>query len=260
MPHSHKTKDRLIHLRDVSWQRIVESEKAVERSFQQGRLVLSLAIGMLLVGFLLVGQWRGIVTYGQEYERQTDQDLAIIVQELTDENAALRDEVMRLEMRLFEAEADTQNEGEVLNEAAKEINGLRVIAGLEGAVGPGILVTIGDPEAMMLPEDFSAIMHELRAGGAEAIAVNGRRVSAGTGFAGETGRVEMDGLPLTRDYRVTAVGHPGNLEQSLTLPGGIESVLEAFPGVDVEIEQLEELRVGASEGGGFVLGTPVTEE
>jgi hypothetical protein len=101
MSQGHKTKERLIHLKDVSWQRIVESEKAVERSFQQGRLVLSLAAGLMLVGFLLVAQWRGIVTFGQQFERQTDQDLAIVVQELTEENGALRDEVMRLELRLF---------------------------------------------------------------------------------------------------------------------------------------------------------------
>ncbi len=182
MPQSHKTKDRLIHLRDVSWQRIMESEKAVERSFQRGRLVMSLAVGLMLVGFLLVAQWKGIVTYGQQYERQTDQDLALVVQELTTENGALRDEVMRLEIRLFEAEANTQSEGEVLNEAAKELNALRLISGLEDAVGPGIVVTVADPEGMLLPEDFASIVHELRAGGAEAIAVNGRRVIGSHGF------------------------------------------------------------------------------
>jgi len=260
VPHSHKTKDRLIHLRDVSWQRIMESEKVVERSFQKGRLVTSLAVGLMLVGFLLVAQWKGVVTYGQDYERRTDQDLALVVQELSGENGALRDEVLRLEMRLFEAEANTQNEGELLNEAAKELNALRVTAGLEAAVGPGIAVTVADPEGMLLPEDFAAIVHELRAGGAEALAVNGRRVLSRTGYSGDAGRVEMDGAPLTRDYRVTAVGHPGNLEQSLTLPGGMRSVLEAFPGVSVEIEQVEEIRVAAGDEQRFIVGTPVNEE
>jgi uncharacterized protein YlxW (UPF0749 family) len=260
MSQGHKTKERLIHLKDVSWQRLVESEKAVERSFQQGRLVLSLAAGLILVGFLLVAQWRGIVTYGQQSERQTDQDLAIVVQELTEENGALRDEVMRLELRLFEAQANTQGEGEVLNEAAKELNALRVMSGLQTALGPGVNVIVTDPEGMLLPEDFTTVVHELRAGGAEAIAVNGRRVSARTGFSGYTGYVEMEGVPLTRDYRVTAIGNAANLEQSLTLPGGIQSVLEAFPGVEVEIEQADELRVAGGEEQRYVIGTPVAEE
>jgi uncharacterized protein YlxW (UPF0749 family) len=260
VPQGHKTKDRLIHLRDVSWQRIVESEKAVERSFQQGRLVMSLAVGLMLVGFLLVAQWKGTVSYGQQFERQTDQDLALVVQELTEENGALRDEVMRLEIRLFEAEANTASEGEVLNEAAKELNALRLVAGLENATGPGITVTVADPEGMLLPEDFASIVHELRAGGAEAIAINGRRVQARSGFSGRTGRVEMDGLVLTRDYRVTAIGDAGNLEQSLTLPGGLASVLEAFPGVEVEIEQAEEIMVAAGDEQRFILGSPIEEE
>jgi uncharacterized protein YlxW (UPF0749 family) len=113
---------------------------------------------------------------------------------------------------------------------------------------------------MLLPEDFTSILHELRAGGAEAIAINGRRVSARTGFAGESGRVEMDGMVLTRDYRVSAIGDVANLEQSLTLPGGIQSVLEAFPGVEVDIEAQEEIRVAAGDEQRFIIGTPVDEE
>jgi uncharacterized protein YlxW (UPF0749 family) len=260
MSQSHKTRDRLIHLRDVSWQRIVESEKAVERQFYEGRLMLSLAVGLMLVGFLLVAQWRGMVSYGAEFDREADQDLALVIQEITEENRALRDEVVRLEMRVVEARRESESEGAVLNEAAKELNGLRVIAGLEAAVGPGVTVTISDPDKVLLPEDFVAIVHELRAGGAEAIAVNGRRVSASTGFSGSDGRVELDGAPLARDYYVVALGSPEELEQSITLPGGIESALEAFPGVQVEIEQDESLEVGAGEEGEFRLGEPVDEE
>jgi uncharacterized protein YlxW (UPF0749 family) len=260
VPQSHKTKDRLIHLRDVSWQRLVESEKAVERQFHEGRLMLSLAVGLMLVGFLLVAQWRGVVSYGAEFDRDADQDLALVVQEITEENRALRDEVLRLEMRVVEARRESESEGVVLNEAAKELNGLRVIAGLEPAVGPGLTVTISDPDKVLLPEDFVAVVHELRAGGAEAIAVNGRRVSASSGFSGGDGRVELDGTPLARDYYVIALGSPDELEQSLTLPGGIESALEAFPGVHVEIQQDESLEVGAGDEGQFRLGEPTDEE
>ena len=45
---------------------------------------------------------------------------------------------MGLELRIAEAERATLNRGEVLNEAAKELNALRVIAGLEAATGPGV--------------------------------------------------------------------------------------------------------------------------
>jgi uncharacterized protein YlxW (UPF0749 family) len=250
----------LVHLRDVSWQRIVDSEKAVERQFHEGRLMLSLAVGVMLVGFLLVAQWRGMVYYGAEFDRKSDQDLALVIQEISEENGALRDEVVRLEMRVVEARRESESEGAVLNEAAKELNGLRVVAGIERAVGPGVTVTVSDPDKVLLPEDFVAIVHELRAGGAEAIAVNGRRVLANSGFSGENGRVELDGAPLARDYYVVALGSPEELEQSLTLPGGIESVLEAVPGVEVDIEQDESLEVAAGEEGEFRLGEPVEEE
>jgi len=247
----------LVHLRDESWKRLVESERAMERSFQEGRLLASLAVGLLLVGFLLVAQWRGNASASTQLARQSDQSLGMIIQQLTAENAGLRSEVLRLQVRILEAEREGIDRGEVLNEAAKELNALRILAGLESATGPGVRIVIEDPERVLLPQDFVALVHELRAGGAEAISVNGQRVVADSGFSGENGRVTLDGVDLTRGYKIAALGEPQRLEQSLTLPGGLMSTLVTFPGVTVRIEQAEELRVPEGQVPVFTYGQPV---
>lgn len=252
-----KPRHTLHHLREESWKRLVESEKAVERSFHEGRLFLSLAAGLLLVGFLLVAQWRGAASATSELERQSDQSLGIIIQELTAENASLRSEVLRLQLRVLESERDEVDRVELLNEAAKELNALRLMAGLEVAVGPGIVISVEDPDRVLLPQDFVALVHELRSAGAEAIAVNGRRVTAASGFTGQDGTVEHDGIELTRGYKVVALGSASDLEQALTLPGGLVSTLSTFPGVTVQIEQGDSFLAPAASAPDHDIGRPV---
>jgi uncharacterized protein YlxW (UPF0749 family) len=247
----------LTHLRDESWKRILESEKAVERRFQEGRLQASLAVGLLLVGFLLVAQWRGNASLSADLARQSDQSLGMIIQQLTTENTGLRTEVLRLQTRILDAEREGIDRGEVLNEAAKELNAVRILTGLESGVGPGVTIRIEDPERVLLPQDFVALVHELRAGGAEAVSVNGRRISATSGFTGGDGRVWLDGAELSRGYKIVAIGNPSDLDQSLTLPGGLVSTLSTFPGVTVEIEQSEGLRVPEAPMPVYTYGEPV---
>lgn len=253
------SRDKLVYLRDESVKALQASENLVERSFNQARLVATLAAGLMLVGFLLVAQMRGQATYSGSLERQSDQNLAIIIEQLTAENTVLRTEVARLQMRLLEAGQATEDRARVLNEATKELNAVSVVAGLNAASGPGITITIDDPERVLLPQDFVRMIHELRAGGAEAIAVNGVRVSATSGFAGQGGRIELDGMALARGYEVIALGEPGNLAQSLALPGGLKSTLATFPGVVVTLTESDELSVPAAATREFVVGTPVED-
>ena len=227
------------------------------RSFNHARLVATLAAGLLLVGFLFVAQMRGQATLAGSLERQSDQDLAIIIEQLTAENSVLRGEVSLLEMRLVEAGRATEDRVRLLNDAARELNALQAIAGLESGVGPGIIVSVSDPERVLLPQDLVRMVHELRAGGAEALAVDGVRVTATSGFAMRDGRIELDGTPLAREFEASAIGKPSDLSQALSLPGGLRSTLSTFPGVTVGVRESEELVVPAATGHGFVVGQPV---
>jgi uncharacterized protein YlxW (UPF0749 family) len=256
---SARTRETLAHLRDESVRRLVASEKAVEREFHTARLLVSLAAGLVLVGFLLVAQWRGNATLESSLERLSDQNLAIIIQEITAENSSLRSEIMRLETRIFAAQGETKDRGEVLNEAAKELRAIRLISGLDAASGPGVRIIIVDPQRVLLPQDFVSLVQELRAGGAEAIAVNGVRVGAMSGFSGVDGTIELDGEVLTRDFEVGAVGDPASLEQAIALPGGLKSTLSTFPGVRVDILRLDEVTVSQVAGVAFEFGEPYEE-
>jgi len=254
------SRDKLVGFKDEAVKRLHASETMIGRSFNEVRLTASLAVGLLLVGFLLVAQMRGSATLSESLERQSDQNLAIIIQEIAVENNSLRSEVVRLQMRLLEAGKATEDRTQLLNEATKELNAVSLMAGLEPATGSGISVTITDPERVLLPQDFVRLVHELRTGGAEAIAVNGIRVTATSGFAGGNGQVVLDDVVLSRDYEIVAIGEPGNLAQALELPGGLRSTLSTFPGVDVTIvQEVDDLFVPAARHPEFEAGSPVED-
>jgi len=249
--HNLPSRETLAHLKDASVKGLHASERAVGRSFNEARLTASLAVGLLLVGFLLVAQWRGAATFTRSLERQSDQNLAIIIQEIAAENNALRSEIVRLQMRLMETGHESEDRSRVLNEAAKEMQAVRLVSGLDAVSGPGIVVSIRDPEQVLLPQDFVRLVHELRAGGSEAIAVNGTRVSATSGFAGGDGSIIINGIVFSRIYEVSVVGNPDDLAQALELPGGLRSTLSTFPGVSVELSRAEEVRLPAGRHGDF---------
>ncbi|MBS3956988.1 MAG: DUF881 domain-containing protein [Clostridiales bacterium] len=245
------SREKLTNLKEASVRTLHASEKAVSRSFNEARLTASLAVGLLLVGFLLVAQWRGVATFTKSLERQSDQNLAIIIQELTGENNALRSEIGRLQLRLIESGQQAEDRTRVLNEAVKEMRAVRVISGIEAASGPGITVKIGDPDRVLLPQDFVRLVHELRAGGAEAIALNGKRICATTGISGSDGDIRVGDAEFSRQFEVRAIGDPGNLAQALELPGGLRSTLVTFPGVSVIVEQAEQIEVPAAPESAF---------
>ncbi|MBU4556410.1 MAG: DUF881 domain-containing protein [Actinobacteria bacterium] len=241
-----RARQTLTHLREESIRAIVASERAVERRFNEARLVASLAVAMLLVGFLLVAQWRGNASFSATLDNQSDQNLAILIEDLTTQNSALRNDVMRLEVRILDAERAGKDRGEVLNDAAKELAGIRAIAGLDPVSGPGVAVALSDPERVLLPQDFVALINELRAGGAEAIGINGVRVVASSGISGTDGVMRVGDTSLSANYELLAIGDAANLEQSLALPGGLKATLSTFPGVTVVIDQREAIALPAA--------------
>jgi len=248
---------RAMHvIRDESLRAIKASEEAAKRTFQEARLKASLAIGLVLVGFLLVAQWKGVTTSASSLEGQSDQNLAIIISEMSAENSSLRNEILRIETQLLQADRDERGRSEVLNQAAREIDNLRVLSGAEGAKGPGVLVTIADPAGTLLPQDLVNVVQELRAAGAEAIALNGVRLEATSGFGRRGSRLTVAGTDLTKPLCFTAIGDPGNLRQALELPGGLKAALTAFPDVRVSIEDGAELDVPPGDAADYRFGIP----
>ncbi|HEX21153.1 MAG TPA: DUF881 domain-containing protein [Actinobacteria bacterium] len=118
---------------------------------------------------------------------------------------------------------------------------MRVLLGLDTVAGPGISILIKDKNRYLTGFDIRQLLEELRASGALSLSIDGKRVVAKSSFARHNGSVYMDGRRLRVPYKVSALGKPDILYQSITLPRGIKDRLSHFAGVHLKIDKSERL-------------------
>lgn len=252
-----KTREAIDRIRDGSIRVLKDSEHLVEHQFNEARLLTSLTVALVLVGFLLVAQWRGTSDARASLESRTDQELAVVIEELAVANEDLRSEALRLEMSVARAEQDERGRAELLQQAKDELASIRAVSGLEEATGPGVIVRIEDPQRLLLAQDLVALLHELRSAGVEALAVGGVRVDALAGVTDSPEGIRVDGSAIGRSVEVAAIGDSDDIEQALALPGGVRSTLTAYPGVTMSVLAYSSLEVPAATARPYTLGVPV---
>lgn len=197
------------------------------------------------VGFLLVSRFSGGEDLGTRLRAASEADLTRILSGLTSEADGLRDEISTLRLQLRDLQTSTQR-GDAAQEAAdSRLAALSVLAGTVPVEGPGIVLTVTDPAELLDYERFVDVVQELRDAGAEAVAVNGLRVGAGSSFTAEEGSVLLDGRPLKGPYRIEAIGSPETLEGGLKIPGGVMDTLSSTSQVSASLGRRAKLQLPA---------------
>jgi uncharacterized protein YlxW (UPF0749 family) len=175
----------------------------------------------------------------------SEADLARILSGLNTESDLLREELSALRLQLRELETSTERGQAAESAAAARLEALSVLAGTVPVQGPGIIVTVTDPEEVVGYEDLLDAVQEVRDAGAEAVAINGLRVGAASAFSGEDGRVLLDGRPLRPPYRLEVIGDAGTLQGGLDIPGGVVDSLTSQPKVEVDVGRRSRLELPA---------------
>jgi uncharacterized protein YlxW (UPF0749 family) len=191
---------------------------------------ICLVLGLLLVVLLRTQHGSRQATDGTEWE--------IVVAELVDGNARLRDEIEALQVQLTELQ-DVEGGGAVLESLVDEINHLRIANGLVEVSGPGIEVVIA--RSVSVP-DLYDLINELRNAGAEALALSGHRIAAWSAIGTDGQHVTVDGQPVQVPYQLEAIGDAHTLEVALMRPGGLVSLLqEAHGASSIRVSQREKV-------------------
>ncbi|MFI5526920.1 DUF881 domain-containing protein [Kitasatospora sp. NPDC051853] len=190
----------------------------------RGQLVV--ATLLLVLGFALAVQVRSTNDHSQ-LRGARQEDLVRILDELDSRQQRLQQEKTQLEQSLAQLENSSNQAKEAQEQTRKKATELGVLAGTVRATGPGIVLTIDDPQRQVKADMLLDTLQELRAAGAEAIQINDVRVVAGSYFtdSGED-RVQVDGKNLSTPYRFTVVGNPQDLTPALNIPGGVVRSLE----------------------------------
>ena len=222
-----------------------------------------------LLGILAVGVLTGAAVAEVRDRSQTDQGLrgelaAEVAQRTRDSDAlarraaALRDEVADVREQALGADAA----GRAVQD---QLEALGAASATTAVHGPGVVVTLDDapsgnavgadplrggtvPEGRVRDADLQDVVNGLWAAGAEAVAVDGQRLTALSAIRSAGESVLVDLRPLSPPYVVEAVGDPSRLEvRFVDGPSGRRlTTLASLYGIRFEITRAEELELPAA--------------
>lgn len=204
----------------------------------------TIAAVAFVLGLLVIVQLRTQAS-GAAFAGLSSQDLTVLVANLNARNDQLRREVANLDRELGTLTGNTQRGEASIDELRADLRRVRLYAGLDGAMGPGVLIVARGPIDGSAVED---LINELRNAGAEAIGIEGTRIVPGVVVGGGPGAVTVVDAPVSDPFEIVAIGAPDKLTGSLTRSGGIIAQLAATqPDVVVEVTPADAISIPATQ-------------
>jgi len=138
---------------------------------------------------------------------------------------------------------------------SRDLRNYKMALGLLKAKGPGVRLVLDDTEAeaagdspsnpfMVHDYDILAVVNELRAADAEAVAVNGQRITPFTAIRCEGPVIQINSIAIGSPYEIEAIGDPKVLASALELPGGILSQLKPLK-IKVTLKKVDSMALPA---------------
>lgn len=219
---------------------------ASRRSRAVSTALVALLCGALGVAIVTQVQRTGS---GDSLDSARPADLVVLLDNLQQREASLREEISTLQSTLGSLQADGQGSEAALAEAQQRTQSLAVLVGTVAATGPGLTLRLSDPGGAVGPDVLLDEVQELRAAGAEAMQVAGSggdavRIGIDTAFTGRTGTVEVDGTPIRAPFTVTVIGDPPTMAAALNIPGGVVDTVSRAGGA-LDVQQQDRVEVSA---------------
>lgn len=204
----------------IGWRELV-------RDFvKPGRAQVIFAAILLVLGLGVAMQVR---TQAQEtdYSSMRRTDLVQLLDDLNSQSRRLETEVVELEQTKRQLQGGADRERVAREEAQRRLDVLAILGGTAPAQGPGIRITIDDPNRKVTPELMLNTVEEMRDAGAEVIAINNTvRVVASTWFGSGPNGLLVDGQLVTVPITIDVIGDPHALTEATRFSGGLVSEVQ----------------------------------
>jgi uncharacterized protein YlxW (UPF0749 family) len=173
------------------------------------------ALVALVAAGLATGVALAQVRRDAEVADELRRSLVTEVQHRTDATDALAERAATLRAEVSDVRASALGAGAAGQALAQEVALLELVTGTVPVRGPGIVVVLDDAPAddgaepgdgRVFDRDLQDVVNALWAAGAEAVAVNGQRLTSRTAIRSAGDAVLVDLRPLSPPYRLEAVG------------------------------------------------------
>ncbi len=174
---------------------------------------------LALAGFMMASA--AVAARGQDLRPNRNTDLIQLVRAQASRNVDLAKQAGQLRSEVDKL--STQQGGAVIDTSAGA-----AAAGLTAVKGPAVSVTLTDAPANVKPigvaeellivhqQDIQAVVNSMWQGGAEAMSIQGQRVTSRTGIKCVGNSVLLHGIPYAPPYVIVAIGNQKGIEQALS--------------------------------------------
>jgi len=212
-----------------------------------------------IIGFITSVQlksnitYQGIVTIPKLLELQNE------IKNFEAENKQLTDSIGEQALKLTEYKAGVESTGSAFGNMKNELVKMTNYSNYASVHGPGIIITLNDSQQeiaegediawyLIHDIDILEIVNELRTAGAEAISINGERVTATTSIRCGGPTINIDGKRHAVPFVIKAIGDPKALEASAIAPESYIELYMSYSGIQVKIQRVERLTINGYDG------------
>ncbi|MBK8446282.1 MAG: DUF881 domain-containing protein [Micropruina sp.] len=220
-------------------------------------------LATLVIGLMIGGSIGGVLRAAPAEQLEREQ----LIQRI--EDAGANADTLRVRIAALTAEnrvlADAAlGKDPAAAEVQRQVDALEPSTGMRGVIGPGVVLVTDDSEttdqsgSKVVDVDIRQAVNGLWQAGAEAIAVNGHRLSSRTAIRGAGDAITVDYRSLTRPYRIEAIGDAQAMLTGFpaTVGGSWWTYLKQNYGIRYDLNTADSLRLDADPG----LGVRVAEK
>ena len=222
-----------------------EGASPAPRRRRGGDLLAASLIGVLtlLLGFAFAVQVRSTDT-DEQLVGAREEDLVRILDDLTAQEDRLRQEIADQRAALDQLGSSDSDSAAALAEAQQRAQALGILNGTLAASGPGLEMTIRDPQGRVTAAVLLNAVQELRGAGAETMQIDDVRIGVSSAVTGDPGELEIDGTPVEAPYTFRVIGSKEDMATAMNIPGGVSATVNRRNGT-VDIVQSDQVVVDA---------------
>jgi uncharacterized protein YlxW (UPF0749 family) len=206
---------------------------------------VTLGAALLGLGFLIAAQ---LASEGPRV-RYTTQERSPLVEtatQLQDRQETLKARILELRSQIQAAEQAGQGSAALVSDLNDQLQEARIAAGLIPLTGTGIVLQLEDSSEPPAPgadasdylvgaRDLRTIVEELWSAGAEAVAINGERLTASTAIIDVGPSILANAAYLAGPYQITALGPEDMYSRLAAAPGFVDFIRSRAEGFGIRV-------------------------
>ncbi len=221
---------------------------------KKNEALISIAIVCLILGIMMAIQFKSTRAVNPDMFSGRVTELTEKLDKAVNERDTLAEEVLDLREKLKNVrEYDT-----AMADLQEELQTANMAAGMLEIEGPGIIIKLDDsPRALKAGDnpnnvivhdwDLLLVVNDLKASGAEAISVNGERITSMSEIRCAGTLILVNWVKIAPPFEIKAIGDPEMLESGMTMTGGHLMALKNLDYI-VAVQKVEEVKIPAYSG------------